>query len=254
MTHLASVACLCTRLQVFGAGPYEVGFNQSKQGIKMKKILNKKLQQGSLVLGVSLLCFSQAAVSAIVYTNDNRSVEVSGSNGTGGYNDLYTPDSPYADFNVTAQNSSLSGTGFSASGSGYAYSDYDWSSTVSVFDISFSLTTESIISLNGSLYGYDEYYGSGDASVTLYNGTNIVFSDSVSATYGETLDRLFFFNDVLAAGDYQLIAQANPYFEIAQSSYSLSAVITPSAVPVPAAIWLFVSGFAGLLAFARKKQ
>ena len=37
------------------------------------------------------------------------------------------------------------------------------------------------------------------------------------------------------------------------SGYPLSQVITPSAVPVPAAVWLFGSGLLGLIGVVRRK-
>lgn len=188
--------------------------------------------------------------------DDNRRVESSGGSDLGNYSNVYRPDAPFADFVRSGQNSSLTSTGFSALGYGDAYSDYDWSSSWSFFDVSFSLTTDSTISLSGALFGEDQNYGSGDASLALYSGTellvsNILYSDSVAAYYGFE-DKALSFDGVLAAGNYRILAKADPYFQIATSSYNVQASIEP--VPVPAALWLFGSGLIGLAGFARRKK
>lgn len=84
----------------------------------------------STLLLLSLMLFSTQLSAALVYLDDNRRVEVAGGSDLGNYSTTYTPDSPYADFNHASQTSSLTSTGFSASGSGSVFSDVDWSSSM----------------------------------------------------------------------------------------------------------------------------
>jgi len=207
-----------------------------------------------LVLG------SGQSYAAVTYLSDNRQVVIGGDDPySAGNNGVFTPATPFADFAHANQSSSLTSTGFTASGSGYAYSDYTYSFTESLFDVSFNLSTESTIDLTGNLYGMDEGFGSGDASIALYSGTSIsvgslLFSSSVSAvSYG--IEEIFpAFSDILAAGDYRIVAIANPNFQIANSSFSLQADFTPTVVPVPAAVWLFGSGLFALAGLAKRKK
>lgn len=201
--------------------------------------------------------FSGQLMAAVVYIDDNRRVELDGDDGSDYYSNAATPISPFADFNTAAQNSSLSTSGFTANGWGEAYSDYTWYTTWSYFDVSFSLTVESDIALRGTLIGEDWYAGSGDASIFLYSGTdlrpgNILYSDSVSASYSPSYEKATLaFNGVLAAGDYRIQVTADPYFQSAYSSYCVEADFSP--VPVPATAWLFGSGILALVAAAQRK-
>jgi hypothetical protein len=203
---------------------------------------------------------SGQSYAAVTYLNDNRQVNISGDDpNLAVYNGVFTPATPFADFAHSNQTSSLTSTGFTASGSGYAYSDYYYSYTESLFDVSFNLSTESSIDLTGYLYGMDENFGSGDASISLYSGTStsagsLLFSSSVSAVSNGIEEIFPAFNDILAAGDYRIVAIANPYFQIANSSFSLQADFTPTVVPVPAAVWLFGSGLFALAGLAKRKK
>ena len=201
---------------------------------------------------------SSQSFAAAIYLDDNRRVEVDGDYGDGYFSYMRTPDAPFADFDTNGQTSSLTSTGFSAIGNGDAYSDYGWSAGWSFFDVSFNLTTESTISLTGWLNGYDEYYGSGDASVALYSGTsilasNILYTESVAA-YNGFDQSLVSFDSILATGDYRIIIKADPYFQIASSSFNVQATFTPTTVPIPTAVWLFGSGLIGLIGVARRKK
>lgn len=109
--------------------------------------------------------------------------------------------------------------------------------------------------MTGDLFGEDLYFGSGDASISIYSGTsivstNLIFSDSVSAINGIE-EAIVSYSGILAAGDYRIIASADPYFQSAYSSYSLNASFV-SNVPVPSAIWLFASGIIGLISISRR--
>ena len=185
----------------------------------------------SSILFISLLFTSGQILADITYTDDNRRVESSGANDSGSYNFVYYPEAPFADWTRAGQSSSLSATSFSAAGSGDAFSDINWNSNWSYFDISFNLSTNSRIDLTGSLWGEDYYYGSGDASITLYDaGGAVIYSNSVAASYGME-ESTILYSAILAAGDYRIFAEADPYFQQAYSSFSLNGAVTTSTLP-----------------------
>jgi len=206
------------------------------------------------------LCFSNASFASVYYLSDNRQITSGGDDGNNNsYNNIAYPDSPFTAFSVIGQISSLTPSGFSASGSGSAYSDFGFSFSESVFDITFNLSTESTIALSGYLEGIDINFGSGDASVKLYSGTerinsNLLFSDFVTTEFNsyETVDLEF--NSILTAGAYRIVAKANPYFQIADSSFSVNAEFTPTVVPIPTAVWFFSSGLFALVGFAKRTK
>jgi len=219
-----------------------------------KKYLLHKLRCLSIII-LCVMGFSSQVFAAIIYTDDSRRVENAGGDGEGGsYSDTILPNAPYADMNVSGQTSALGGNGFSASGSGWAYSDFGWGSSWSYFDVSFTLTTESEFTLTGLLTGEDYNYGSGDASIELFDisGDNLLYSNSVSAYGFGYEEAVLNFDSILSAGDYRILVSAEPYFQDAASSYRINATVV-SAVPVPAAVWLFGSGLIGLIAMARRR-
>ena len=58
----------------------------------------------------------------------------------------------------------------------------------------------------------------------------------------------------LAAGDYTLVYGGNPPPGTTVGPVGYHATLTTSPVPVPAAVWLFGSGLAGVVAFARRRM
>jgi len=208
------------------------------------------------------LSYSNTSFATVSYLSDNRQIVLGGDDGEGnGYNDTILPGSetPFADFSVTGQASSLTSTGFSASGSGFAYSDFGFSFRESIFDITFNLSIESSLALTGYLEGIDQTFGSGDASIKLYSGTdiinsNLLFSDSVAVSDGSYEEKYPEFNSILTAGAYRIVAKANPYFQIADSSFSVNAEFTPTVVPIPTAVWFFSSGLFALVGFAKRTK
>ena len=148
----------------------------------------------------------------------------------------------------------LGADGFSAVGSGSAYSNINWSQVTSIFDITFSVANDTSMTLNGTLYGVNIYGGSGNASLFLYKGdnqliANQLYGNSIAVNY-LSQSAAISYSALLGAGEYRLVAKADPYFIQANSSYSLSA----SFVPVPAAVWLLGSGLLGLVGFMRKRR
>ena len=193
---------------------------------------------------------NQAYAATVNYTQDRRYTRSSGSDGMGtGYNNITNPSAPYADMAVPGQNSKLGPNGFTAGGYGSAYSQYSNSLFESIFDITFSVAGSTRITLSGLLQGEDQLYGSGDASVFLYQGDNMLpanqlYGNSVQASYGfQSADIAY--SSILNAGEYRLVAAASPFYQQASSGFSLDASLSP--VPEPSAAWLFGSGFLTLI-------
>lgn len=235
----------------------------------------------NLVPTIALLCASITgqATAAITYTDDDRRLYYDSDDyiHTTWYNSSMDFNGAYGDVNDPNQISSMDANGFTAYGTGSLevdasgiYSSYAY---WSYFDIAFNLDTSSEFDLSGTLTGTNQNAemwgaspetGSGNASITLYSGStidpgNILFTESIAAL-GTDESLLFAFSDVLLAGDYRIVAAAEPErisdasdYTYVWSTYDLDATVTPSAVPVPAAIWLFGSGLLGLIGIARRR-
>jgi hypothetical protein len=208
-----------------------------------------------------LLFFSSSTFASITYLSDNRQDMSAGDegDGTGYYQNIYAPDTPFAFF--AHQNSSLTSTGFSAQGSGHQYSDYGYSLSESVFDITFNLASQNRINLTSTLGGSGENPPS--ALIYLYSGVdkdtdNLLFSSSLSYSDTEypgaysyssspTLDT------ILTAGNYRIIAKADggSYVE-SNSNYSVNAEFT-TVVPTPPAFWLLGLGLFSLVNVRKRK-
>lgn len=210
---------------------------------------------------ILISAINQASAATVNYTQDRRYTNSSGSDGMGnGYYDTTYPSAPYADMAVPRQNSKLGADGFTASGYGYAFSNYSNSFNTSVFDISFSVAGTTKITLSGLLEGTDILYGSGNASIFLYQGVNMLpanqlYGESVQASFGyQSADIAY--SSILNAGEYRLVATADPYYQQASSSFSLNAILTPVPVPEPepAAAWLFGSGLLILIGASAKRR
>jgi hypothetical protein len=65
-----------------------------------------------------------------------------------------------------------------------------------------------------------------------------------------SITRTFF----LGEGEYSLAFGGNPADTTLTSTHGYLATVNLSAVPIPAAVWLFGSGLTGIVAFARQRQ
>ncbi|MCG8096733.1 MAG: VPLPA-CTERM sorting domain-containing protein [Candidatus Thiodiazotropha endolucinida] len=240
-------------------------------------------QPQASIIFILCLFYSTQSAAALTYLADNRYSYYRADSSGYLFTQNYYPSTPFADFTLgdnNVQESSLGASGFTAYGSGarshendVVYQSYtDWT----YFDISFNLDTGSIFDLTGQLQGAndtDSYFfpglpdtGIGNVSITLYSGTaldagNILFTESLEILGGyESL--LLNFSDFLATGDYRIRAVSEPDvvnltpngpdYTFVWSQFDISASVT--AVPLPAAVWLFVSGLLGLVGVARQKK
>lgn len=93
------------------------------------------------------------------------------------------------------------------------------------------------------------YFGDGSGSVNFLFSNNEV---GLSPTGGYE-ESMFFFLDTNAtsyseSGSFDLLCAGSGCMSQSYSTFA------PTAVPVPAAVWLFGSGLAGLIGFSRRKQ
>lgn len=91
--------------------------------------------------------------------------------------------------------------------------------------------------------------------------TNLTYLDHVANVGGlngtdsgtglETVSKQW----VLGPGLYSLVYGGNPSFALGQTGFQgFAATLTTAPVPVPAAVWLFGSGLAGLVGLARRRM
>jgi len=206
------------------------------------------------VLGMTLIGLTANACADIVYQSDDRYIN----HGVGG---TFNPTTPYASFvdNWWAneagafQNSNMDAT--SMSGSGWTYAGFDAANygadATSVFSTTFGVDELTNFSLNGSL---DTGLLGGYMFVSLVEDGNKIFSfDSWNVMAGG-INPFSFNGQFLVGSNYQLILSSyaddtNYYNE--KWTFGLNTV---SAVPVPAAVWLFGSGLLTLVGFSRRKK
>lgn len=203
-------------------------------------------------LFISLITFP-AHAAAIIYLTDNRSSDVG---------IITTPSTPFEDW--ASVPSSFGPNGFSATGVGAnTFSFYE----KDIFDITFQLDTSTDFSLTGALSS-SVIDGTGpfsNATIALYDGTGLIYSAGAYSGYtddpftnqvsyyGANVDILF--QQLLAAGEYRIVAIADPAGISGTSQFNLIADATVvSSVPIPAAIWLFGSGLIGLVGLAKRKK
>jgi len=209
----------------------------------------------SAILFTLLLGAAYCAQASIIYLSDDRSLKHS--SGT-----TVTPSAPYADFNRNwwaweagaFQNTSLTATGMSGTGSTYAGSDatHYGANAISSFSVTFSVDQLSNYMLTGALNAI--YYDSG-VSVKLWeNGTEIFASDPYATNYWGDGSGNFSQNGQFIAGNtYKLDLYSYAiYSDYHYESWQFNLATTP--VPVPAAVWLLGSGLLGLVGFARKRR
>lgn len=185
---------------------------------------------------------------AVTLLSDNRQIRDISDTGT----TTLLPLASFADWTHPAQTSSVGVNGFSGFGSGVAESDFSFFISDSIFDVTFSATQGTTIDLGGSLSGEDGSFGLGESVVQLFAGTStsapLLFS-SVGGN-GQVVD--FAFSDTLPGGDYRL----RVFTDLVPGGGTTGAwdfqAAFVSAVPVPAAFWLFGCGVALLLRAGRR--
>jgi len=211
------------------------------------------------ILALFMLMVSVSANSAIVYQADDRYID----HGIGG---TFTPAAPYADFNKewwayeagAFQNTVIGSTGMSGSGSTYAGFDAAGygADANSVFSVSFEVDQLTDFSLTGSLDSnlYDSY-----VSVSLMeNGVSLFSMDSNDLidfySPGVMLTPFSYAGQFDAGNRYQLILSSYSFDSDYYSEEWKFDLATTSVVPVPAALWLFGSGFILLAGVMKRKK
>jgi len=213
------------------------------------------------------LAYASQASAALVYTDDNRRIESLqvGQNAYDPQTPVERPESNFGYWDTYSyyQVSDLQDAAFNATGRSSSYLNNDYFETHSFFDVNFNLTSASLINLTGNLSAFVEFNGSpAIASIDLYHDTTLLFSESVSQSQSCLSpdtgylcleeQASFSFNELLQAGNYRIVAAATStnYF-LGESYYSLNASISPTAVPLPASIYLLFTGLLSLFGLSK---
>ncbi len=221
----------------------------------------------------SLLAVDHALASLVSYTEDRRQVIRAVTSGGGGNSfSVDFPPAPFADWVNADQISSMNGFGFSAEGSGDGseatlLGNTFQSATISIFDITFFTPTPVNLNISGILTATnsDSETGGPDARFSLFSGDNelienLLYEESVNAGTNLTENTMLDFSSFLPTGDYRIVLSANgggrriPGVSSASVSTSYSISGSLSAVPVPAAVWLFGSALIGFVAVSRRRK
>jgi hypothetical protein len=218
---------------------------------------------------LSLLFFSTNAFSTITYLNDYRSVSSYTDAWWG--NESFTPSPKFSNFNNAFQNSSLTPTGFSASGHGLYENVWDpnmgYGYTREVnsnFYILFSTDEAVNLSLFGSL-NLDSWSGGSSVLFNISKGNSVDWNSTIFYKRAEWIcddytceNPPVSINEVLflEAGTYAIyISQSLMSNDGTSGWYNVQGDFIPSVpVPVPAAAWLMGSGLIGLAGLSRPKK
>lgn len=172
--------------------------------MKKNNIVKKSI--GALFATASVF-FACGAAHAVNLIADDRIVTTfsdSGSTET-------VPAMPFESFNVSRQNSTVSGDAFAGSGNGYGESDFFFFIAESKFDITFEATVPTDIAFNGFLTANSGDFGYANVRVRLFQGaamTTLVYSDNIDADFGYNEGPVEY-NATLSPGVYRLVLQTD---------------------------------------------
>jgi len=211
-------------------------------------------------IAISLLILvniSHNAHSSILYVSDDRSI-------THTANGIFTPDTPFADFNATTsdqfglanQVSSLTSSSMSGMGTNML-TDEGWFpqliSTESRFSVTFTVDRVTDFSLNG--FFDTPWLSSEQPSVMLTENGNDLVNLTAWDLPGAAWDRVvnFGYSGQFNTGNtYQLLLLTNGAPTGGNQTWDFN--LNTTAVPLPAGVWLFGSGLFGLIGIARHKK
>lgn len=238
--------------------------------MKLLPLLSKYSSAITLAIFISLLTVMQANAAA-VWIEDRRLVSSDGTDG----GSSQSPGTLFESWNATGntsaydQDSSVSSTGFSATGKATAWvvsSDNDFANGygTSMFDMTFTLANSAILSVDGSVTGPNNEPFRSKTYFKIYSGDSVDPADVIFSTATDDPSnslRVIDLDQQLSAGTYRIVARVSPstadaptieqgYREI-ETFYNVTGTFT--AVPVPAAAWLFGSALIGLASIKRKQ-
>lgn len=210
----------------------------------------------SAALALALLMASSQSYSAIVYQLDNRYTSH-----TLTYSGTVTPSTSFADFDSSNwafeagafQTSQLTAGTMSGTGSTYAGYDamYYGAEATSVFDVTFTVDQTSHFVLDG----YIDVTGLSQVTVNLFeNGVNMFSLSAYDPDVFWYEQSPFEFSSIISEGNtYQLVLYSHTYeSEYYDEAWSFDVQV--SAVPLPAAAWLFIAGLVSIAGVARQRH
>jgi hypothetical protein len=215
----------------------------------------------TLALWVVLLAAAPGVAAPFVLVSDDRTISAVGSCEltmcSGPDSDSASPSPAFSSFvdSVAAgaggwadQNSSVSVSGMSGSGQAGGWSDIDWGTGRSTFDVTFSVPSRTIIDLDGSLSAEDLVgFGYSETTLKLYQGASIIYQETADPFSGPVVVD---FQSVVAPGTYRLVAVADGdvwMFNDWSLTLTGEAVAVPSLGPVgmaALAVGLLIGGYA----------
>lgn len=187
------------------------------------------------------------SAASVNWLSDDRKLTYIGGDDYGSYSNTRTPGSPFGLWDqYYGQDSTIGSFYMHGDGSGDAYSDYDWYENQSIFDVTFSVNSTSNLLLDGSLSTYGLWGGGAEPYVSLYEDGQRIYHFSGWNEY-QSFEHIQF----LSTGkEYRLLLHTNVW-PVTDAQWDFEAAVV-TAVPVPAAAWLFGSAIIGLAGIKRK--
>ena len=222
----------------------------------MKNMFEQSLSNISVCRSIAILLLMPAiSQAAIVYQDDDRRIEKIN------YSLDYDTEEWYSSTSVLASDGTFSTSPLPSQSHFFNENSFGGTQTanqsrsnssgfeeVSIFDITFELTQNSVLSYNSYIDTFSSEYGS-VYSVAIYSGSDIDATNplySFVERYSEWYDSPYHaFEETLYAGVYRMVvsnaSDANIRGQMVGATSTLEFTADFSPVPLPASIWLFTS-------------